>query len=105
MTTKEILQEARKFVEKGWTQGACARDKNGNCVDWEGVEATSYCLVGALRVASDTRDIDDNVFQALKKASGKPFSTPRTYAFYNDSKHITQVDILNLLDKAIKECE
>ena len=105
MTTKEILQEARKFVEKGWTQEACARDKNGNRVNWADAEASSYCLVGALRVASGTQDVDDKVFQTLKKVSRTPFSTPRTYAFYNDCKHITQVDILKLLDKAIKECE
>ena len=42
----------RLLTEKGWTQGALARDKDGEKTEWHLETACSFCLRGALVVAS-----------------------------------------------------
>lgn len=47
----QILRKARKLLEKGWTQGHWARDKEGLPADWASKEAACFCLGGAMRRA------------------------------------------------------
>jgi hypothetical protein len=43
-----VLTEARKLLEKGWTQGALARDKDGNPVHYNCPSAKSFDIAGAI---------------------------------------------------------
>ena len=41
-----ILRNARLLIERGWTQGAEARDKNGDKCRCYDEEAVRFCLTG-----------------------------------------------------------
>lgn len=45
---KDQLLEIRKTIEKGWTQGAYAVDKDGFQIDCDSPEACKFCLSGAI---------------------------------------------------------
>jgi len=47
MTPKEVLLRGKKRLERGWCQGAPARDANGEPVRPGSRSACSFCLVGA----------------------------------------------------------
>ena len=52
MKTHDVLRRAADLVDQGWTQGAFARSATGQaCRSWDS-DAASFCLVGALDVAS-----------------------------------------------------
>jgi hypothetical protein len=47
-----VLHEARNLVRRGWSQGAAARDAQGNPVDATDPSARSWSLAGALEAAA-----------------------------------------------------
>ena len=50
---REILTKARAFMERGWTQGALARDRQGmKCSATDEHEARAWCMAGALDAGS-----------------------------------------------------
>ena len=42
------LDKVIELIEKGWCQGASARDNDGNPVEIFDLTATNYCTIGAI---------------------------------------------------------
>jgi hypothetical protein len=55
----KILARAIEIIEKGWTQGAAAKDAEGNDVGVDSEKAVSFCLVGAFTRAETELNIVD----------------------------------------------
>ena len=99
MTTKEILTEARGFIERGWTQGICARDSDGEPVPAKDPSACEWCVVGAVWAAlPEGRIISDYTDLLTGQA-------PYDVALFNDNEDTTKEDILKVFDEAIARCE
>jgi hypothetical protein len=57
-TVEETLRRALQVLEqKGWCQGALARDRYGVSVDCFDVNAESVCMIGALHLAIPSKQI------------------------------------------------
>ena len=54
MKTYDVLRMAADLVDKGWTRGALALSDTGALCGWDDSDAASFCLVGALSVASQS---------------------------------------------------
>lgn len=55
--TKKFLEEAINLIETtGWSQGAYQRNEKGEACP-PGVQASSYCILGAIRAVSRDEDI------------------------------------------------
>ena len=52
MKTHDVLRRAAGLVDKGWTRGAFTLSDTGALCWWDDSDAASFCLVGALGVAS-----------------------------------------------------
>ena len=90
MTTKEILIEARKLVEKGWYQG---RDIVG-CV----------CATDAIMTACRSGGgSPTEAFYHLRRANNIPIYIG--IIGWNDAPGRTQAEVLAAFDKAIAEAE
>ncbi len=87
---KEILQEARGFIEKGWIKGV-SYDGEGN-----------YCAVGALDKACTGKDVTyhDYINLRLKLDS---LVEVGIITDFNDNPKTTKEDVLAVFDKAIEE--
>lgn len=73
MTTKQLLLEATKVLESGWTKGAYARDAEGKGVVSISNSAVSWCALGALeKVASSLphREQSKAVNNAISRLRG-----------------------------------
>ena len=97
-STLDILIEARAYVEKGWTQGAWARNRKGTPVNEDSTRAVCWCALGALWKADG---IGSYGLNALVKASGGEVH-PTTISGWNDNPDRTQAEVLALFDKAIE---
>ena len=101
MTTKEILTQARVLVKQSWTQGAYARNSDGESVAAKDPTACSWCAVGAIKAANpdgyprlcELWDLFDNLV-------GRPLTIS-----FNDASDTTQEDVLSLYDRVIARCE
>ena len=92
MKYSTVYNEAMTFVEKGWTQCASARTKEGSACNPSNKAAVSWCLLGALRVASGRLlgpGFEENVLNHLGLHM---FS-----AIWNDHPDRTQEDVVELL--------
>ncbi len=92
-----ILRRARQRIEKGWTQGASARNKNDHVCQTESRAARSWCLAGSLMPGSNTNS------ECIKRL--RRLTRYTILNVWNDAKHRTQSEVLALLDRAIKEIE
>lgn len=100
----EHLKKMRELLEKGWTQGAWARNANGvNCGPHHD-EATAFCLIGASLRAGGPSDLEPILPESLSAAIG---AEPRMGPFlvFNDHPIRTQADVLALIDRAIEIAE
>ena len=92
MKYSTVYNEAMTFVEKGWTQRASARTKEGYACNPSNKAAVSWCLIGALRVASRHLlgpGFEENVSNYL---GPDMFSV-----LWNDDSDRTQEDVVELL--------
>lgn len=89
------LQKVRKLIEnpENWTQGASARDRYGDFVDFDDPTACKFCLVGA------SAKVDYHV--TLSYLIFVP-STHANIAEFNDDPNRTHAEVLQLIDDAIK---
>lgn len=96
MNIKDLLIEARRLVESGWTQDALMRDANGYAtLDY--TQACSYCLIGALDAAlCDQKYTFDIWAEILDKA--RPL-VGGSLSIWNDYENRTKEEVLELLDK------
>ena len=82
MSTVNTLKAARNLLEKGWTQGTYARDKNGASVDYRDPEACSFCISGVLKkVARGSAGHGVAVYNALDRHIPDPNPS---YPMWND---------------------
>lgn len=104
MTRKENpvtlhLKRARKLVEKGWTRGALARDRQGREIHVDSKRACRVCSMGALeRALKPTELTYGRAFEALVEC------LPANYlnvADFNDSC-ATKRPVLEAFDRAIE---
>ena len=115
--TAHLLTEARALIERGWTQGASARNKSGHVVAAIAVRAVCWCPLGAIRrvtyglhhAASLELDLRHRVSHAIPDA--EPDWTdglctyPKSIAGWNDKQATTQDDVLSAFTKAIHAAE
>lgn len=100
MTTKQILVKARALVKRGWTQGSCAKAKNGREVHPSRTTACCWCAFGALwKVAPNSYLLAEQVLNALPEVSAYT-----NIVDFNEVEGRTQEDVLAAFDKAIARC-
>lgn len=94
ITPKKLLQEARKLVKKGWTQGMAERQIGDNM---------HYCASGAISAASKKMGADNftrGVAELkLKVALNNDFMSVMGY---NDADNRKKSQVLAKFDLAIK---
>ena len=100
MTAATVLREARKLVERGWTQGAAARTADGKSVGEDSPAATCWCSLGAMSKGSDDCDVyaDAKGFLLMAVAASN-------IAKWNDALGRTQAEVVNAFSKAIELAE
>lgn len=105
MDDVKILEGAKwLLLEKGWTQGAYARNTKGIVCFVTDPGAACFCLVGALSVASRGSAYGqlERVNRALRRTLGQ-MNTGSTFASdYNDARGRTREDVVALIDKTIE---
>ena len=111
--TVGILEDAIETIKQGWTQGANARDLDGNVVPPNDDSACRWCLMGAVYrsdgYASSSFDADAyvklktslSVFSLL----GRLLGDGENYLLsgWNDDVRRTREDVLVLLNKALEQ--
>lgn len=103
--THRILVEARRLLaEKGWCQEASALSSRGYAVTYGDPSAARYCLTGACRAAElqlNTTSLyaADDAIRMLTSNSGASCSL----TLWNDSASRSKEDVLQLLDRTIRE--
>lgn len=112
--TIEVLKSAKTLVTQGWTREALARTEAGVPANVDSIDATHFCLVGAVHQAtankvtistmSDYVDVRRFALRELRNAL-KAFPGHDTLMTFNDSPKTAQDDVLKLFDIAISELE
>jgi hypothetical protein len=89
------------LIERGWTQGAIARDAIGFSVPSLGHDAARWCTVGAIsRAAPDGCDVYWVALDLLRNVVGTS-----AIEIWNDQPTRTKEDVLAAFDKAIALAE
>ena len=97
----EIAKLAKKYIERGWTQGADFRDSYSQVVSIDDLDITYCCLRGAIRLAArelgcrGTTIIPSEFYDKLKYG----------IVDFNDTKNRTKEEVIQFLDECIKEWE
>ena len=89
MTTVEVLKEARRKIyrKKNWTQGAYARDKNGELLASDDFYAISWCAMGAIHnVASKNRELNIEYIRDYLYRAAHDLYNDRSVTVINDHK-------------------
>jgi hypothetical protein len=98
--TLRALKNTLRYINRGWTRMATARDKNSKPVHWNSKKACYWCLTGAMQKAARYRyDVLNNI--AVQVIHANRFSR-HTLTDFNDnaqSKHVVKV----ALEHAIAE--
>lgn len=96
-----ILDGMTKLLtEKGWTQGALARDKDGEKTEWHLETACSFCLRGALVVAS--RQHGTQAQMSARSRLEMALDVPGDTVSFNDAPGRTREEVLDLIERAKK---
>lgn len=112
MNQIDVFSKALELLEtKGWTQGAGARDKNGNYVASFYQGAASFCSYGALqRSVCDSnqpfRVFDDSLFLLAEKINGSILEDDLPIDIvtkWNDSPSQTKEDVVAMFKQIIEE--
>jgi hypothetical protein len=96
-SVKALLKKAKKKIEKGWCQGAMARDIDGQAVGCMTEEAASFCIYGAVISSMENGDYYVESIQLLWSIANENLVS------YNDRSSKEQV--LQLFDLAIGSCK
>ena len=108
MKCSEIYNEAADLVEKGWSQNAFARNKNGFSVDPGGDGATSWCLSGALWLVTygkGTFNRPSDYRTSILYKLVQDLKLKKFVAAWNDDPDRTQEDVVKLLRDAAKQAD
>ncbi|MGD9890972.1 MAG: hypothetical protein AB7R89_28275 [Dehalococcoidia bacterium] len=100
-----VLRRARELIATGWAQGWYARSINGRRARVSSPKATSFCILGAISLASDEVSPAgyDLYIRTVTQVGG--FVSDRDVAGWNDAPERTQADVLALLDSLIEDAE
>ncbi len=102
MNCLEGLKQIRALIDKGWTQGDFARDRNGQGVSSTSPDAVCWCLFGAIKRATiDCPVVFDQTNAAIYRQITKKSKANNIPAF-NDKIAKNQFDVLDVIDEAIK---
>lgn len=97
MSTKEYLTKASNLLnEKGWTQGAMAKDINGQSVYSESPYAVCYCAAGAIFATVPPNKSRSELVNLVRDAVNA-----RSLVEWNDLPGRTKEEVLAAFDKAI----
>lgn len=100
MTTAELLENARGQVEKGWCQGAYAKDVNGETVWIHSPHAAAWDVWGALTMPfrfpdrKEPKTLIKSAWQILSDIVGEPFHE------WQDKPGRTKDEVLAIISKA-----
>lgn len=113
--TKQALLKARGLIEKGWCKEAYARDTEGNPLSPCSMDATQYCVVGAvnrnLQLSNAlVREIPTTFVESVTWMEPKNLSpylpiAQKLLQLYNDHKDTPKEDILGLFDTTINQLD
>jgi hypothetical protein len=117
----DVLRAASAIVDAGWSQGAAARDGNGNPVSLfrgdikAGInpDAVSFSIYGAVAVAAAAERVDRmalvwDVLHRLASATGTPHggnNHVHPVVQFNEHEGRTKAEVLALIDLAAIECD
>ena len=107
MSPVQTLRAAKKLVEKGWTGGIFARDKDNVCVPIQDPAACKFCPVGAIYEAAGLDaaaahdphrwDIVNKCRQIFRRANG----LKESITYWNGHVDRTHQQVLEAFDHAI----
>jgi len=100
MKPSEILSQAGDLVAKGWTQGAYARDAQGESCASSDPEAACFCATGAVRHVCPVACERVAAWPFLRKAISNDSIT-----LFNDHPDRTQAQVVKAFRKAAKLAE
>lgn len=99
---RETLQELRKVVEAGWTQGCLARDKEDNECNVTAPHAEKFCLFGAIiKVADCSFEKEQYLHHTLCTTINPPSILQFRLTRWNDDESMNQQKVLEVIDKAL----
>ena len=111
MSVNDALRQARERVLKGWCQGAIARDKDGETIEFNSAVAVAYCTTGGIAVvtggAFDLDTLETNFFhwdviKAFEDANDIGMDLGHdNIGWWNDGDDMTQAKVVKGFDKAI----
>jgi hypothetical protein len=90
--------KAIDYIRKGWTQGNYARNVTGSECDYDSLEATCWCAMGAIRAAYRVNFEGITALNCLLKI----ISAPHNYNIvdWNDSPNRTHAEVIEAFEKA-----
>ena len=114
----KILKEAREIItpEDRWTKGVLARDKQGDAISPDSIEAVCFCAMGAIDKAaymqeyplsSDVPDIGAGEIAAEvicllgEEVNRRYRGGTISVNAWNDDPSTTHKDVLKMFDRAI----
>jgi hypothetical protein len=101
MNELELIRRARRRIEKGWTQGAYARDSRGSLIASDSPEASCWCVLGAL--GEDVRGSHESELVDPIYARLHGLIDCDSLALWNDAPDMTQERVLEVFKKAEQE--
>ena len=100
----EYLSQVRDFLaETDWCQLAGARNQAGQAVKILSPTATSFCLGGAVDIVLQGSEVGELVKRQITGFLENTENFHGSFIYYNDMKGRTKTDVLELLDRMIKQ--
>lgn len=100
MSVLEVLLEARRLVELGWTQNVIARDVSGRPVPATSRTACYWCASGAVTRAVRSMVEDAGRAEDLIRMASHAVH-PVSVMAWNDARWRTKADVLERFDAEI----
>jgi hypothetical protein len=120
MKTSEMLERAKALIAdpEHWTKGTLARDAKGNYANYNGPEATCFCMRGALCRVQYENERDAVLITPLERHEGweirrdaerrlrrvlKNNTQFDSVSDFNDHAETTHENVLVVMDTAIQQ--
>jgi hypothetical protein len=103
-TTLQILEEAKRSVECGWTQGCWAKNDFGREIGYYTSSATCFCAEGAMFRASGQMYNSIDFYHPLNDALSRfkeAIETEKSIPDWNDFEGRTQDEVVEAFERAI----
>lgn len=112
-TIGQAIDRIKLLVQKGWTKGVDACDKEGRDVSPSSISACEWCLQGAIQAVSFSEKLHPYALEHLIRDEllgdyyrKFPFQhVGTTIIYFNDHHNTTREDVITLLDMAKKRWE